>query len=285
MATVTVLGTGLLGAGFVENLLAKGNTVRVWNRSPAKLAPLVEKGAVAAPDPAEAVRGAERVHVVLAEDDAVDGVLAQAQPGLGSTPVFDHSTNRPDRVAERYARLRAEGVRYLHAPVFMSPADARGATGLMLVAGPVAEVEAARDALSTMTGKLWHAGERPEVAAAYKLVGNGVLVSLAGTLGDLFAVGEGAGLSPAQVLALFDVWRPTAALPFIGARVEKRGTVPASFELSMARKDVRLMIETAGGPVGLVVLPAVAAAMDAALAEGLAATDFAVYAWPRGRRG
>ena len=52
----------------------------------------------------------------------------------------------------------------------------------------------------------------------------------------------------------------------------------------MARKDVRLMMESAGGADGLVVLPAVAGAMDRALAEGHAARDFSIYAWPRGRR-
>ena len=55
MNTVAVLGAGLLGAGFVENLLGKGVAVRVWNRTAARLAPLVETGAGAAATPAEAV--------------------------------------------------------------------------------------------------------------------------------------------------------------------------------------------------------------------------------------
>ncbi|MFN7145740.1 MAG: NAD(P)-binding domain-containing protein, partial [Myxococcota bacterium] len=74
--TIAVLGTGLLGSGMVENLLAKGERVVVWNRTAAKLAPLVETGAVAAATPAEAVRGAERVHLVLTADDAVDATIA-----------------------------------------------------------------------------------------------------------------------------------------------------------------------------------------------------------------
>jgi 3-hydroxyisobutyrate dehydrogenase len=46
----------------------------------------------------------------------------------------------------------------------------------------------------------------------------------------------------------------------------------------MARKDVRLMLETAGGPGRLVVLPAVAAAMDQALAKGHGKDDYAIFA-------
>lgn len=284
MANVAVLGTGLLGSGFVENLLRKGHSVRVWNRTASKLAPLVEEGAIAAASPAEAVEGAERVHLVLTSDDAVDSVIAALRPALGSgVPLFDHSTNLPARVEARTAALHAAGVRYASAPVFMSPQNAREATGLMLLAASEEDAAAWAPILSTMTGKLWHVGAAPGLAAAHKLAGNGVLVSLAGVMGDLFSMGAANGLSPEQVLSLFEVFKPAASLPFIGGRVAARGTKPASFELQMARKDVRLMIESAGGPEGLVVLPAVAAAMDHALDQGLAEKDFAVYAWPRGR--
>ena len=72
MATVAVLGTGLLGSGMVENLLNKGDSVRIWNRSREKLAPLIERGAVTADSPSKCVAGCERVHLVLSEDTAVD---------------------------------------------------------------------------------------------------------------------------------------------------------------------------------------------------------------------
>lgn len=277
---IAVLGAGLLGSGMVERMLARGEAVRVWNRTAAKLAPLVERGAVATASAAEAVTGATRVHLVLSEDDAVDSVIAAARPGLGAdVVVFDHSTNRPDRVAARYVALRAAGIRYVPAPVFMAPRDARDGTGLMLVAGEDAE----HPALAAMTGKVWHVGARPDLAAVYKLLGNSLIVQLAGVMGDTFALGAAQGLGPEAVMALFDHFRP--APNGIAPRVALRGTQPPSFELTMARKDVRLMIEAAGGPEGLVVLPAVAATMDAAIAAGQGDRDFAIYAWPRATRG
>jgi 3-hydroxyisobutyrate dehydrogenase-like beta-hydroxyacid dehydrogenase len=60
MAVVSILGAGLLGAGMVANLRARGVEVRVWNRSPEKLAPLAALGAVVATSPAEAAQGADR---------------------------------------------------------------------------------------------------------------------------------------------------------------------------------------------------------------------------------
>lgn len=278
MADLAVLGTGLLGSAMAENLLARGHRLRVWNRTRDRLEPLVGRGAAAADDPAAAVRGADRVHVVLSEDAAVDAVLAEARPGLREgVPVIDHSTTQPAATAARFAQQRRAGVRFVHAPVFMSPQNARDATGLMLLAAPARDAEALAAPLGEMTGKVWHVGERPDLAAFHKLAGNGLILALCGVLGDLLAMGRGAGLAPQEVLSLFEVFRPGAAISAFGQRVAAAGEEPPGFQLAMARKDVRLMLETAGA-AELAVLPAVAAAMDRALAEGRGGQDFAVFA-------
>jgi 3-hydroxyisobutyrate dehydrogenase-like beta-hydroxyacid dehydrogenase len=55
------------------------------------------------------------------------------------------------------------------------------------------------------------------------------------------------------------------------------GNFAASFELTMARKDARLMLETAAaGGVDLHVLPAIAARMDALIAAGHGSEDVSV---------
>jgi 3-hydroxyisobutyrate dehydrogenase-like beta-hydroxyacid dehydrogenase len=280
MATVAILGAGLLGAGMVQNLRDRGQAVRVWNRSREKLLPLAATGATLADSPAAAVEGADRVHLVLTADDAVDAVVADLRPGLAAgVPVLDHSTNLPARVATRYMALRAGGIRYLHCPVFMAPANARAGTGLMLAAGPAGEVAALEPALLTMTGKLWHVGERPDLAAVYKLLGNNVLIGISGVLGDTLRIGAAEGLDAAAVGALFEHFNPAGMLPFATQRIARAGTGPASFALEMARKDVSLMLQTAGPDT--IVLPAIAAAMDRAIAAGQGGADYAVYARPR----
>lgn len=280
MATIAVLGTGLLGRGFAENLLTKGHTVRVWNRTAAKVAPIVEAGAVAGADPADAVRGADRVHLVLTDDAVVDDVIAKLEPGLGEgVPVIDHSTNLPAGVRDRFAALRDKGVRYLHAPVFMGPKNSREATGLMLVSGPQDEIGALQPDLATMTGRVINLGDDPARAATVKLTGNGLLVMLSGAMGDLFTIGKANGMNPEDVLALFESFTPTPV--GMGRRVLAAGEGPANFELTMGRKDVRLMIETAGGPDKLMVLPAIAARMDEHIAAGDGDKDFGIFAKPR----
>ena len=278
MAKIALLGTGLLGSGMVENLLQTGHTVTVWNRTAAKTEALVALGAQAAPDPVAAVQGKERVHLVLSADDAVDAVVAALRPGLGADVfVIDHSTNLPERVAVRAKALRAEGVRYVSAPVFMSPQNARDASGMILVSAPADEESALRAILEPMTGKVFWCGARPDLAAFHKIAGNGLLLGLVGLMGDLLAMGQALSIDAALVLSLFDQWKPGAAIGLFGQRVAQAGPGPASFELAMARKDVGLMLQTAAGK-GLSMLPAVAAAMDRALAEGRGQQDFAVFA-------
>ena len=66
----------------------------------------------------------------------------------------------------------------------------------------------------------------------------------------------------------------------MGRRALAAAHQPVGFTMRMARKDVRLMLQTAGDPDALSVLPAVARSMDAAIEAGFGGEDFAVLADP-----
>jgi 3-hydroxyisobutyrate dehydrogenase len=271
MGHVTVLGAGMLGAGFVQSLRKKEVPVRVWNRSPEKAEALRTFGAEVASTPAEAVAGAERVHVVLSDDAAVDDVLSAALPALQCV-VIDHTTVSPAGVVARTERLAKTGHTYVHAPVFMAPANAAHATGLMLVSGPKDRLEPLMATLGTMTGKVLHVGERVDQAAAFKLFGNSVLFTLVAGASDVLAMARALGIDGQEAIGLFAQFDPTPVLRHRGMKMARSEWSPASFELSMARKDVRLMIEAAGQE-GLVVLPSIAERMDELLALGFGRED------------
>jgi len=279
MAKIAHLGTGLIGSGMVETALRRGDAVTVWNRTAEKTRALVAHGAKAAATPAEAVRGAERVHFALSDDASVDAVIdAIGDAFAPAVLVVDHTTTAPAGTAARADRFAKAGIAFLHAPVFMGPQMAHEAKGLMLVAGPTDRVEAARPALASMTGEVWHVGERADLAAAYKLFGNAMLVALGSAFADIFTIARGVGLTPAEAMTVFTKFKPAGAIDARGAKAA-RGDFAPSFELTMARKDVRLMIETAertGLP--LAILPAIAARMDALIAAGHGAEDYSVVA-------
>jgi 3-hydroxyisobutyrate dehydrogenase len=278
MPSIALLGTGLLGSAFVEGLLARGGAeVTVWNRTRARAEPLAERGARVADTPADAVRGAERVHLVLLDDDVVDETIEALRPGLGAGVVIvDHTTTLPARTAARAARLEAAGVAYLHAPVFMGPAAARDAKGVMMVAGPRARFELVREALAPMTGDLWYVGERVDLAAAYKLFGNAMLLSMSGAIADIAHMADALGVDRAGAFSVFDHFGVGGVIGMRAPKLVAEDFTP-SFTLEVARKDVRLMLESAGAePVP--VLAALASRMDALIAGGLGGDDVIVLA-------
>ena len=282
MAEVAFLGTGLMGSGMIEALRRRGESVRAWNRTPERARPLEKLGARLARTPAEAVAGAERVHLLVSDDAAVDAVLAQARPGLSpGALVVDHSTVSPAGTVERFRACDRDGIAFLHAPVFMGPQQCRDAAGLMLCAGPSDRFARARPALATMTGELWHVGERTDLAAAYKLFGNALLLLIVGGLADVYALAASLGIRATEAHDLFARFKPTGAIDYRGRKMAE-GDYRPMFELVMARKDVRLMIEAAGS-TPLALLPALAARMDELLARGHGAEDVGVLAADRRR--
>jgi 3-hydroxyisobutyrate dehydrogenase len=277
---IAFFGTGMLGSGFVRALLRRGVAVHVWNRTPEKARALEAEGARAFADPAEAVRGAERVHLTLSDDDAVDEVLERTRSSLASgIRIVDHTTTSVRGVAARVARWKERGTPYLHAPVFMGPQQALESSGIMLVSGERDLVDGLRSALAPMTGKIVDLGPRPDAAAAFKLLGNSFLMTLTAGVSDLLALAKATGVAPSDAAGLFDFFNPGALVAQRAKRIIDRAWATPAWELSMARKDARLMLEEASrAGVPLTSLPAIATRMDEVIAQGHGHDDWIVIA-------
>jgi 3-hydroxyisobutyrate dehydrogenase len=277
---IAFFGTGMLGSGFVRAYRRRGEIVAVWNRTHARAEALEQLGAKAFADPAEAARGAARIHLSLSDDAAVDDVLERARPGFSDGVVIvDHTTTSTTGTVAREARWRERGIAFVHAPVFMGPQNALESTGVMLVSGDPARVEVVRPALEQMTGKLVELGPRVDAAAAFKLLGNCFLMFLTTGLADFLMLAKATGIAPEDAAKLFDSFNPGTT---IGARLRRMldGTWDQpSWELAMARKDARIMLDEATrAGVELAVLPAIAKRMDAVIGQGHGKSDWTVLA-------
>ena len=277
MARIAFLGTGLLGSAFAEAAAKRGDAVTVWNRTADKAQALAEFGIAMAAAPAAAVRDAARVHLVLKDDAVVDEVIAAARAGLAADAVLvDHSTTLPELTAGRAQRLAGAGVKYLHCPVFMTPLAARNAKGSMLVSGPRAVFDTVAADLAAMTGRLEYQGERSDLAAAKKLFGNALILSLSAVMADMLTLAQATGVDgqdAIDVAALFDL----NGIAAMRGGAMAQGRFAPSFELAMARKDLGLMLQIAGARP-LAVLPGMAARMDQLIAAGHGADDFTILA-------
>lgn len=277
---IAFFGMGLLGSNFVRAARRRGEEVHVWNRTPAKASALEADGAKAFADPAEAARGAARIHLTLSDDAAVDEVLERARPGYApGVVIVDHTTTSPTGTRARAERLSADGVEFQHAPVFMGPQNALESTGLMLASGDAARVERLRPALEKMTGKLVYFGAEPERAASFKLFGNLFLMFMTAGVAEMLTLAKALDVKPEDAAALFEVFNPAATVGVRAKRMIAADFANPSWELAMARKDARLMLEEGSRHgVPLPMLPAIAATMDRFLERGHAHDDWTVIA-------
>ena len=273
------LGTGLLGANFTRKLLERGETVHVWNRTGDKAKALEADGAKAFPDAASAVKGASQIHVTLKDDETVDAVLEPLAGVIDKNAiVVDHTTTAPTPTGERVQRWKQRGRTFVHAPVFMGPAAARNAQGVMLLSGAPDVRARVKPLLEPMTGTVLELGDDPSRASAFKLMGNMMLVFIITGLADVYRFAAGLGISAPEAHALFSTFKPTGAIDIRG-KAMANGDFTPQWELSMARKDVRLMLEEAGRhDVDLPVLPDVDALFAQYERAGRGSDDVGVVA-------
>jgi 3-hydroxyisobutyrate dehydrogenase len=249
--------------------------VQVWNRTPERALALEAEGAKAFADAAEAVRGAERVHIVVSDDAAVESVLAAARLESGAL-VIDHTTTSTAGARARTART---DITYVHAPVFMGPQNALESTGMMMLSGERARVERVKPLVASMTGKVIDFGERVDAAAAFKLMGNTFLMAFTAGIADMLGLAKACGIAPEAAAGLFEHFNPGSFTQARARRMAAGEFAQPSWELAMARKDARLVdAETKAAQVSLTVLPAVAAKMDAMIERGHAHDDWSVIA-------
>jgi 3-hydroxyisobutyrate dehydrogenase len=272
------LGTGLLGANFVRNMLERGETVQVWNRTPDKAHALEADGAKAFDQAIDAVRGASEIHLTLSDDASVDAVLDPlADVILPTAFIADHTTTAPTPTGDRVQRWQQRGRTFVHAPVFMGPSMARNATGLMLLSGDPQIRARVKPRLEPMTGKIVELGDDPTRAASFKLFGNMMLLVITGGLADVYTLGRSLGIEPQDAFSLFSEFNPGNAIQGRGKQMAEGKFQPPSFELTMARKDLRLMVdEAARHGAKLDVVPCVGALMDRYIAAGYGSDDSGV---------
>jgi len=243
---VAVLGAGTMGAGMTRSLLRAGHTVRVWNRTAARAEALAADGATVAGSPAEAVRGAEVVLVVLFDTAAVLDVLAEAAGDADPAAVWLQASTIGVDGTEQVAALAAErGLRLVDAPVLGTKGPAEQGTLVALLSGDPADIEAAGPVLDAISARSVDAGRRLGAATALKLVCNAWIATQNAAIGQSIALAEGLGLDPGLFL---DATRGTAAdSGFLQLKAElvRKGDYPPAFTLDGALKDVELIQDAA----------------------------------------
>ncbi len=132
---VAVIGTGLMGAAIAEVLLKAGHDVVVYNRTRAKLDPLLALGAVAATTPGEAIAEAEATFLVLTDAGCMEHVLLsdETRPALAGSRLINVATVSPDEVETLGRSIAASGGDLAELSVLAYPDHVRARAGHYII--------------------------------------------------------------------------------------------------------------------------------------------------------
>lgn len=134
---IAFIGAGLMGYGIALNLCRHHHSVRVIaHRHRARIAQLVQKGAVEADSYEHLLAGAEAVISCVSTAEQFERVVAETEPFLKTVRIWiDCTTSRPEVAEATARRLSARGVGFLDAPVTRGPKDAEAGRLVSLVGG------------------------------------------------------------------------------------------------------------------------------------------------------
>jgi len=194
-----------MGQGMAGRLLEAGYRLNVYNRTAARADALVSRGARLFRSPQDACTGADAVISMVADDAASraiwlghDGILAGKVPENGFA--IECSTLSHDWVMELSGRCRAQGLRYIDAPVTGLPDAAAVGALTLLVGGDEEDLAAAQEILRAFSREIIRFGGIG-AGTAYKLIINLMGAVQIASAAEGLAIAERAGLDIAAVAA------------------------------------------------------------------------------------
>ena len=239
-----------MGAPMARNLIDAGFEVRVFNRTRAKAEKVAGNDGTIAESPRDAVKEADIVVSMLADDRAVEdavsgerGILA----GLPRSAVHVSMSTISPATGRQLAKRHAErGVLYVAAPVFGRPEAAAARKLWICISGASEGREKARPVLEALGQGMFDFGDEPGAASVVKLAGNFLIASALEAMAEAWTLAEKNGIARRSVADLFST--TLFACPIYknyGDAIAAQRYSPAGFRLALGLKDIGLALETA----------------------------------------
>jgi len=197
------VGLGLMGGPMAHRLLAAGYPLTVWNRDPAKTAPLAAAGATVAASAAEVARASEIVFTCLTDTAAVEAVVfgpgGIAEGGRAGAVLVDFSSMRPDAATAFAARLRTEsGMGWIDAPVSGGVPGATNGALAVMAGGEQADFDRVAPVVAHLSGRFTLMG--PNGAGQTTKLINQLIVGCGfAIVAEACQLAEDAGIDPARI--------------------------------------------------------------------------------------
>jgi 3-hydroxyisobutyrate dehydrogenase-like beta-hydroxyacid dehydrogenase len=256
MASVGLIGLGLMGRPMGANLLKAGHELTIWNRTASRGDELVAKGARRAATPREVAAASEVVITIVSDPPALESVL------WGDSGVFaglrrggaliESSTVTPNLEKRAAAAAASAGADFLEAPVTGGTWGAEKGELVFMVGGEASTLRRVEPILGAMGKRWFHLGP-VGAGQTVKLAMNLLLDLEVEALAEALALVTRAGVPGASLVEVMQSSMGRSAVLDIKAPMMLRGEYKPSFPLRLMHKDVSLL----GVP-----LPAAAAARE-----------------------
>jgi len=272
-------GLGLMGSRMARQFLDKGFPLAVWNRTPEKANPLVERGAKLARTPRELGEMSDVVISCVADPNAVgrlvfaeDGIRPVARPGFAYIETSTISPGLMRRVAEV---LETQGAKVLEAPVTGSKTGADKGTLLLMCGGRKEVFDELMPVLMAMGSKAVLCGPIGH-GSVVKLIGNTLISYMLEGFCEGLVVARKAGVDAEKLLeVVMASGFSSPYFPFKATAIAKRD-FEQHFSVDLLVKDQTLMLEEAASlKVPMPGLAALREVFQAARAQGWGQEDIA----------
>ncbi|RVU29400.1 NAD(P)-dependent oxidoreductase [Neptunomonas marina] len=244
---LTLIGTGLMGLPMAHHLLDAGFELTVWNRTPAKAAPLCERGAQWAETPEAATADADIVILMLENGTVVEHVLydLKALSALRSGSLLIDMGSTPPTLAKKHALdAQTQGADYLDAPVSGGQVGAEQATLSIMVGGSQSALKRAQPVFNVLGKKTTYIG--PAGSGQLAKCANQAIVGITiGAVSEALLLASAGGADPAAVReALLGGFADSRILELHGQRMIEREFTPGATS-RVQLKDLRTILDTA----------------------------------------
>ena len=276
-ATVGWLGTGRMGTAMAGRLADAGVPLRVWNRTRAKLDPLVERGAVAVETMAD-LGACDVVFTMVSTSEDLTNVTTGPE-GVLSGPsrpavLVDCSTVSAEASSRVRAAAAERGVEFLASPVSGNPHVVAEGNACLVVSGPRTAFDRVLPYLHTIARTATYAGA-DEQSRLVKLCHNLYLGIMVQALVEVTSLAEKGGTDRAAFLEFLN--GTVLASDWVRKRTKDLVDLDwtPTFTTELLRKDFDLGLQAARAlEVPMPVGAAVHQLIQVAIGDGHRADDF-----------
>jgi len=246
--SIGFIGLGIMGQPMALNLIRNGFKVSAWNRTRSKADAVEKAGGRIAPTPAEAVRDADVVIMIVSDSAAVQevvagkgGILEALRPGM---IVVDCSTISPEVSRKLAAQAASRGASWLDAPVTGSKHGAEKGDLTFMIGGDQEALERVMPVLKALGKKHIYCGAQ-SLGLSAKLVQNAIQSTMVEIFSEGFVMAVKAGVKPQTMMEIIQSSLARSALIDFKAPFVFKGDFTPYFPLKLMHKDLGLTMEAA----------------------------------------